>query len=397
MLKTLNEGRMSHCTADGLTEADEIVSQLDHASKKESASILIVDDESVNLRVAEAFLEDDGYRNVVLCDRPELALPLVSQHRPDVILLDVMMPSISGLDLLRMLRTNLMTRHVPVIVLTSVTDRQTKSRALQLGATDFLPKPLDAFELLPRVRNALVLRAHQLNLEHQTASLEQLVRRRTAELVWTQLQVIHCLARACEYRDNETGRHAVRVGRNARIIAEQIGEDPGWCEELMLAAMLHDVGKIGVRDAILLKPGRLDPEEFCQMKDHCRFGEEIISPAWRDELLPLLDTDFLKEVNGSSLLELASRIAATHHERWDGAGYPRGLRGEEIPLEGRITAVADVFDAVGSERPYKPAFPLDKCRDIVREGAGGHFDPRVVQAFLARFDEIVAVREQLRD
>jgi putative two-component system response regulator len=390
-------GDLSFCDAGTFLNADAIVTELDNASEKQSAAILIVDDEPTNLRVAEAFLKDDGYQNVILCDAPERVTELVGLHRPDLILLDVMMPGISGLEILGGLRSDLATRHVPVIVLTTLTDPQTKSRALQLGATDFLPKPLDGFDLLPRVRNALLLRSHQRTLENHTHTLERLVRQRTAELTWTQIQIIHCLARASEYRDNETGRHAVRVGRFARLLAEELGQPRRWSEELMLAAMLHDVGKIGIRDDILLKPGKLDPDEFNQMKEHCRFGEEIISPGWSDDLIPLLEIDSFETTLRSSLLELASSIAATHHERWDGTGYPRGLKGDEIPLEGRITAVADVFDALGSVRPYKPAFSLTKCRDIICEGDGRHFDPAVVRAFLQRFDEFAWIREQLRD
>jgi putative two-component system response regulator len=375
---------------------EELVSQLDSESCKESASILIVDDQPINLRVAEAFLNDEGYRCITLCDSPEEVPNLVRLACPDVILLDVMMPRISGLDVLRTLRTNLATRHVPVIVLTALTDQQTKSHALQLGATDFLNKPLDVLDLLPRVRNALVLRSHQRNLENQAKALDRLVRQRTAELASTQIRIVHCLARASEYRDNETGRHALRVGRYARIISDELGQDKGWCEYLMLAAMLHDVGKIGIPDRILLKPGRLDADEFRQMQDHCHFGLEIIAPDLHEELLPLLPTD-CGRVCDSPLLDLASRVAATHHERWDGTGYPLGLQGDEIPLEGRITAVADVFDALGSVRPYKPAFPVEQCRDIIHDGAGTHFDPRIVNAFVARFDEIRSVAEQLRD
>jgi putative two-component system response regulator len=255
---------------------------------------------------------------------------------------------------------------------------------------------LEALDLLPRVRNALVLRGHHRNLENQAKTLEQLVRRRTAELAWTQIRIIHCLARASDYRDNETGRHAVRVGRYAHIISEQLGQERRWSEYIMLAAMLHDVGKIGIPDRILLKPGRLDADEFRQMQEHCQFGLEIIAPHLHEELFPLLPIDS-EMMCDSPLLELASRIAATHHEWWDGSGYPHGLKGEEIPLEGRITAVADVFDALGSTRPYKPAFAVEACRDMILAGVGTHFDPQVVAAFLARFDDILAVVEQLRD
>jgi putative two-component system response regulator len=189
----------------------------------------------------------------------------------------------------------------------------------------------------------------------------------------------------------------MRVGRYARVLADEMGADKRWSEQLMLAAMLHDVGKIGLPDSILLKPGKLDEQEFSQMKEHCRFGEEIISPALREDLIPLLEMDGIEAGSSSPLLEMATCIAATHHERWDGTGYPHGLAGVEIPLEGRITAVADVFDAVGSVRPYKPAFSTDRCRQLICEGSGNHFDPEVVDAFLNRFDDILAIRNQLRD
>jgi putative two-component system response regulator len=382
---------------DFYSGAEELVAELNYAAGQEQASILIVDDESVNLRVAEAFLQDAGYQNITLCDRPELVPSLAKRCDPDVILLDVMMPEVSGIDVLRNLRANVRSRHVPVIVLTSLIDRLTKSQALQLGATDFLNKPLDAFELLPRVRNAIIVHAHQRSLAVQAKTLERQVRQRTAELAWTQVQAILCLARASEFRDNETGRHAFRVGRYARVIAEALDQDECWCEHLMLAAMLHDVGKIGVRDSVLLKPGKLDDIEFEHMKEHCRFGEEIISPRLHEELESLLSIEFDESTPNCPMLELACRIAGTHHERWDGTGYPRGLAGEDIPLEGRITAVADVFDAVGSVRPYKAAFPISKCQQIIRDGSGNHFDPAVVDAFFARFDEILMIREQLRD
>jgi cyclic di-GMP phosphodiesterase len=378
-------------------DVGELVAELDRASHKESASILIVDDEPANLRLIEIFLKNDGYEDITLCDRPELVPSLVELHHPDAILLDIMMPRVSGLDLLASLRRDSATRHVPVIMLTASTDPRTKSQALELGANDFLTKPFDSYDLLSRVRNALVLRAHQKNLAHQATILEEKVRQRTAELTWTQIQVIHCLARAAERRDYETGQHAVRVGRYAQILAQEIGKSRQWCDDLLLAAMLHDVGKIGVRDAVLLKPGRLTPEEFQEIQGHCQFGQEIIAPAWREDLLAFLQIDPHQIAVKSPLLELAARIASTHHEKWDGSGYPHGLKGEEIPIEGRITAIADVFDALGSLRPYKPAFPPAECREIICKSAGKHFDPTLVDAFLNRFDDILTVREQLRD
>ncbi len=379
-------------------DAKSVAADLNRASNKDKASILVVDDEAVNLRLIELLLKEDGYQDIILCPQPEKVLTLVEQHRPDTVLLDVMMPRISGLDLLAALRGNAATRYLPVIMLTAMTDRKTKSQAFELGATDFLTKPVDSSDLLTRVRNALVMQAHQQNLVSQAALLEQKVRERTAQLTWTQIQIILCLGRAGERRDYETGQHAVRVGRYAQILAQEIGQSRQWCDELLLAAMLHDVGKIGIPDSVLLKPGKLTPDEYQQMQSHCSFGEEIICPTYRDDLLAFLRIEASSIVDApSSLLQLAASIAATHHEKWDGSGYPRGLKGEEIPLEGRITAIADVFDALGSARPYKTAMPPDECRRIISEGAGKHFDARLIEAFLNRFDDIQRVREQLRD
>lgn len=378
-------------------DAKSVVADLNLASNKERATILVVDDEAVNLRLIELLLKEDGYQDIILCPQPERVLALVEQHQPDTVLLDVMMPQISGLDLLAALRGNTATRHVPVIMLTAMTDRKTKSQALELGATDFLTKPVDSSDLLTRVRNALVMQAHHLNLVSQAALLEMKVRERTAQLTWTQIQIILCLGRAGERRDYETGQHAVRVGRYAQILAQEIGQSRQWCDELLLAAMLHDVGKIGIPDAVLLKPGKLTTDEYQQMQAHCSFGEEIIRPTWRDDLLSFLQLDIPGIDTQSSLLQLAASIASTHHEKWDGSGYPRGLRGEEIPLEGRLTAIADVFDALGSARPYKAAMPPDECRRTISEGSGKHFDPTLIEAFLNRFDDIQRVREQLCD
>jgi putative two-component system response regulator len=227
------------------------------------------------------------------------------------------------------------------------------------------------------------------------------VRQRTAELEESRLELIHCLARAAEYRDDDTGRHILRVGRYARIIGKQMGMEPRQLEVLELAAQLHDVGKIGVPDAILLKPGKLTPEEYEVMQKHCGFGRKIV------DCMPTRDADVLRKhaemgaklmsVGRSPILDMAKRVALTHHERWDGTGYPLGLEGEAIPIEGRITAVADVFDALGSRRVYKPAFPLAKCLAIIVERRGTHFDPAVVDAFLACRDEIVQVQIDLAD
>jgi putative two-component system response regulator len=229
-------------------------------------------------------------------------------------------------------------------------------------------------------------------LASYSARLEHEVRLRTRELEAARLEAIHCLARAAEFRDDDTGKHVIRVGGYAAIIARHLGFNKQRVEILELAAQLHDVGKIGVPDAILLKPGKLDEHEFALMREHCAYGETITQP-FRETCPEILrrHTEMGAGIIGmpsSPIMQLAAKIALTHHERWDGSGYPAGLSGEEIPIEGRITAVADVYDALSSVRPYKKAFPEEKCLAIISENRGSHFDPQVVDAFFARIEDI---------
>ena len=317
---------------------------------------------------------------------------------PDLVLLDVMMPNVDGLQILEQMRTDDRLRYVPVLILTAVSDPKTKTRALQLGATDFLAKPVDPADLQPRVRNALLGKAHQDELESYAERLEQEVRLRTAELEASRQDMIFCLACAGEYRDQETGNHVVRVGLFAGIVARQLGIDSETADLLEQAALLHDVGKIGVSDLILLKPGKLSDAEYMLMKKHCEFGRNIIQPStdirWRNVgnrhacSIP---------VGQSPIMALAARIAFSHHERWDGSGYPEGLMGEEIPIEGRIVAVVDVFDALSSVRPYKAAIGADECFKIMEEGRGTHFDPAVFDAFMAAKNSILRVQHEYAD
>ncbi len=366
-----------------------------------SAKIMIVDDEPVNIKVARKYLSLAGYSEFVIATDPTEVLTLLGRGPPDLLLLDIMMPGLSGLELLANLRADKRFAPLPVLILTAMDDSETKAQALNLGATDFLTKPVDPTELIPRVRNAIVLKAHHDHLRNYASRLEHEVRVRTEELEASRQQIIDCLARAAEFRDNDTGRHIVRVGRFVGVIARELGLEESVIGLLEQAARLHDVGKIGVPDAILLKPGKLDPEEMEVMQKHCGFGKRIFEGMTSNEYSAYrahttLGSQIVENCR-APLLDLAARIALTHHEKWDGSGYPLGLAGENIPLEGRITAVADVFDALSSKRPYKPAFPLEKCLSIMEEGRGKHFDPTVLEAFFKRHDEIVQIQLELAD
>jgi putative two-component system response regulator len=366
-----------------------------------SAKIMIVDDEPLNIKVVRKYLQIAGYANFVTTSDSAAALDLIRGERPDLILLDIMMPRVSGLEILDVVRSDAALTHLPVLILTASTDARTKSTALDLGATDFLAKPIDASDLVPRVRNALVVKAHHDHLARYSEHLEHEVQLRTCELEASRLRVVHCLARAAEYRDDDTGRHVIRVGRYAGILARELGFAASHVATLELAAQLHDVGKIGIPDAILLKPGKLTPDEFRAMQRHCEYGRKIIDPLpeHEEEARRIQERLGVESIRGygSPLLKMAAEIALTHHERWDGSGYPNHLSGDAIPIEGRVTSVADVFDALSSKRPYKPAFPLDKCLTIVKEGSGGQFDSAIVDALLRRLGEIVQVQGQLAD
>ena len=365
-----------------------------------NSKIFIVDDEAVNIKVVEKFLRKDGYSRFVTTTNASQALDIMRSEMPDVVLLDVIMPGINGLEILKQIRSDSQLKYLPVLILTAASDRETKQKALHLGATDFLPKPVDPDDLHPRVRNALIAKAHQDALKDYAGHLEKEVRLRTAELEASRQDIIFCLAGAGEYRDQETGNHVIRVGLFAGIVARELGLDEEAASLLEQAALLHDIGKIGVSDLILLKPGELSDEEFAMMKKHCEIGKNIIEPSadmrWRNVGNHDL-TDQSIPIGKSPIMALASQIAMSHHERWDGCGYPLGLKGEDIPIEGRIVAVVDVFDALSSNRPYKAAMPFEEALNILDEGRGTHFDPAVYDAFIRVKDKIAAVQQEYID
>lgn len=331
----------------------------------ESARILIVDDEPANVRLIERILRGDGFHHLVSTTDATEVLTLFAREKPDLILLDLWMPEKDGFQVLEDLMPWIpQDTYLPILVLTGDTSADVKSRALAGGAKDFLTKPFSPGEVLLRIRNLLETRMLHLRLEVHNHLLEEMVRERTRDLHQARFEILERLARAAEYRDDQTGEHTRRVGRMAGDLAERIGAPAEHVELIRRAAPLHDVGKIGIPDGVLLKPGRLSSRELELMRQHCLIGANLLSGS------------------GVPLLDVAATIALTHHERWDGTGYPEGLKGEDIPLAGRVVAVVDVFDALVHERPYKAAFTVEEAVAELENGAGTHFDPSVVQAFL---------------
>ena len=364
-----------------------------------SAKVMIVDEGNEAL-ATQQHLEREGYVNVI---SPATAGQTVDQMRaekPDLLLLASAVDS--ALEILRIKSSDPNLVQIPVVLLiTTACDSSTKRETLRLGVTDFLSKPVDPDELFPRVRNAITIKQQGDRIADEKSRFEQLLRQRTAEVEASREQLILSLARAAEHRDNETGNHVIRVGCFAGLVAQELGWPDERVEMLVRAAQLHDVGKIGVPDDILFKPGKLEPQEFEMIKRHCAWGKEIIQPFSNHEHQLVKSHARVGEkilhVRHSPMLMLAARIAQTHHENWDGTGYPLGLAGNDIPLEGRITAVADVFDALSSKRPYKEAFPREKCFEILEEMRGKKFDPHVLDAFFSQADRIVEVQLELMD
>lgn len=365
------------------------------------AKIMIIDDEELVIRVVKRFLAADGYSNFVTLSNPRDAFSIIQQEQPDVVLLDIMMPHVTGLDLLKMRQYSPEFHHIPFIILSATSESQVKRDALRLGATDFLAKPVDSSDLTVRVRNSLVVKRHHDTLANYAIELERQVKLRTQQIERSREQIIHCLARAAEYRDNETGAHVIRVGKYSGVIAQELGFSDEYCHQIELAAQLHDVGKIGIPDSVLLNPGRLNNEEFDVMKAHCTLGVEIMEPLAETEGEVVRRHaevgGFIMDGVDSPMLELAALIARTHHEKWDGTGYPVGMKGEMIPIEGRITCVADVYDALCSERPYKEAFAVDKCLEIMLSERGTRFDPIVLDAFFRRLGDVEQIRKTYND
>ena len=345
----------------------------------------MVDDDDRLRRILEVRLTAMGH-DVILAVDGEDALEKARLESPDLVLLDVMMPKMDGFTTARRLKASPETADIPIVMVTALSDVQDRVRALEAGADDFLTTPVETSELKARVGSLLKVKAHndhmrtwQHTLETEVARQTEALRLALHQVQETALDTIHRLARAAEYRDEDSGDHVQRVSSYAAAIARKLGHPESFAQILLYAVPMHDVGKIGVPDRILLKPGRLDDEERRIMRMHVGIGASILSGS------------------DSDMLQMAETIALTHHEKWDGTGYPHGLRGEAIPLAGRIAAIADVFDALCSKRSYKDAFPDEQALGIIRSEAGQHFDPVVAQAFLAIETEILEARSRFQD
>lgn len=344
-----------------------------------NSRILIVDDNPVNVMLLERMLAQDGCTNVHSTTDSREVMGLQRECNFDLILLDIQMPNMDGFEVMEALAGDIEDDYLPILVLTAQNDSETCVRALRKGAKDFITKPFRNEEALQRIRNMLEVRSLYNSHRNQAEVLEQQVRLRTSELRDTQLEIIRRLGAAGEYRDNETGLHIVRMSKSCKLLARASGMDETVCELILHASPMHDVGKIGIPDRILLKPGPLTADEWEIMKRHSAIGAEILGQ------------------HESEILTVAREIALRHHEKWDGSGYPDGLVGTDIPFTARVVAVCDVFDALTSERPYKKAWSVSDAVGYLKDNVDAHFESRLVSLFIDILPQILAIRERYAD
>ncbi|SMF29191.1 response regulator [Desulfovibrio gilichinskyi] len=331
-------------------------------------TVLVVDDIASNIETLVTILKND-YRVKVAINGKKALEVVNSSEPPDIILLDVMMPEMDGYEVCRRIKSQIKTKNIPVIFVTAKNDGGDETLGFELGAVDYITKPIHPLVVKARIKTHLALLNHNLLLERQVAE-------RTKDLYSTRLEVIRRLGIAAEFKDNETGQHILRMSKYSHTIAKGFGFSNSEADILLNAAPMHDVGKIGIPDSILLKPGKLTSDEWEIMKTHTLIGGKIIG------------------VHDNALLRAARTVALTHHEKWNGQGYPEGLCGENIPIEGRIVAVADVFDALTSNRPYKEAWPVEQAFDLLLNEQGKHFDPKLIDIFFANIGQILSIKEQ---
>lgn len=344
-----------------------------------NARVLIVDDQQSNIDLLEEILTEAGYTSVLGITNPLDVIDLYQAYSPDLVLLDINMPEMDGFQVMEGLSKIEQESYTPILVLTAMQDEETRLRSLQSGAQDFLTKPFNNLEVITRIRNMLKIRILHKRVANQNAELEKTVKERTFELYETRLEIVHRLGHAAEYRDNETGDHILRMSNMCMRLGIHAGMSNEDAELLLHTSPMHDVGKIGVPDSILLKPGKLTQEEWVKMKAHTTIGARLLSG------------------HPSDLMQMARVIALTHHEKWDGSGYPNSLSGEDIPLVGRVAAVADVFDALTSSRPYKEPYSVELALDIIKDGRGKHFDPELVDLFVNNIDDFLLIKRGFVD
>lgn len=333
--------------------------------------VLVVDDIPDNIHTLSGILADDFTIKAATNGKKALKIANITP-KPHLILLDIMMPEMDGYEVCEQLKGNPITADIPVIFVTAKAEVVDEQKGFALGAVDYITKPVSPPLVKARVATHISLHNHNLALASK-------VKERTEQLEHSRLEIIRKLGRAAEYKDNETGMHVVRMSYYSKILAQQLDINDEWVERLFQAAPMHDIGKIGIPDNILRKPGKLDAEEWAVMQQHVKIGGDILAE------------------NDSPLLVMAEEIALYHHEKWDGSGYPHGLKGDEIPLSARIVAIADVFDALTSERPYKPAWPIEKAVDLIQEEAGKHFDPVLVTLFVSKLDQMLEIKDSFKD
>lgn len=340
---------------------------------------LVVDDSQDNLTLVEELLGRMGDIDSKGFTSALGALDWLRDHDVDMVLVDYMMPELNGTEFIRQLRTNPAKSDVPVLIITANDQKHIRYRALDAGATDFLSKPLDKVEFMARVSNLMQLIVGRKALKDRASWLADEVRKATAEIVQRERETVIRLSKAAEYRDPETGAHILRMAHYSELIARGLGLPKAEQELILEAAPMHDIGKVGISDNILLKPGRLTPEEFEVMKQHAVYGHKILQDS------------------SSRVLQAGAAIALGHHEKYDGTGYPRKLAGAAIPIFSRIVAVADVFDALTSERPYKKAWSLEQAGEHIKMGAGTHFDPKCVAVFVSHWSDVLQIRQRFKD
>lgn len=340
-------------------------------SDNTKSMVLVVDDTPENIDILSGILKPHYKVKAALNGKKALSIA-AGEDRPDIILLDIMMPEVDGYEVCRALKANPLTMNIPIIFITGKNEEKDEEKGLRLGAVDYITKPITPAIVLARVST-------QISLYNQSLALEDKVKQRTEELSRTRLGIIERLGRAAEFKDNETGLHVIRMSHYSRILASALNYDEDWVDLIFNAAPMHDVGKIGIPESILRKPGKLTEDEWTVMKTH-----------------PVIGADILGE-HDDILLKTAKEIALTHHEKWDGSGYPYGLKQQEIPLSGRIIAIADVFDALTTKRPYKEPWSVEDALVLIKESAGSHFDPHLVDVFLQNIDQVLEIKQRFAE